>query len=68
MSAQVWADGFGVWHARVPATPHRHEMTAYRAIRSELETRQSAPVPGFALELVADDGVTLTYREAWPEN
>lgn len=61
----TWADGFGVWHAKVPAQPHRHEMTAYQAIRKELEARQGAPLPAFGLAVVSEDAETITYRESW---
>lgn len=64
----TWADASGVWHARVPNTPHRHEMTAYQAIRAEIETRQAAPLPGFGLAVVAEDDTTVTYREDWSRN
>lgn len=65
MTATTWADGFGTWHARVPATPHRHEMTAYQAIRQELEARQSTPVPAFGLVVVSEDAESIVYAEQW---
>lgn len=67
-TAHTWADGFGTWHARVPNQPHRHEMTAYQAIRAELQARQGAPLPGFGLAVVAEDDTTVTYREDWSRN
>jgi hypothetical protein len=43
-------------------------MTAYRAIRAELEARApaGAELPGFGLRVVADDGDAITYAESWP--
>jgi hypothetical protein len=37
--AEVWADGFGVWHARVPRTDDKPRYAAFQSIRAELVAR-----------------------------
>lgn len=63
----VWANGFGVWHARVPVTSDSRRV-AQRAIRRELELR-GAVGKGYrvAIRPVSVDGDrvpgTVTYAE-----
>lgn len=62
----TWADGFGIWHARVPLTPDSRNV-AQRAIRRELEAR-GALGEGYRVRVrqVADAARvrgTVTYAE-----
>jgi len=63
----TWADGFGVWHARVPVTDSRYRdaLTAQAAIAEELAQREG---PNFdrgmvLVEHVSGDSATTVYRE-----
>ena len=63
----TWADGFGVWHARVPLVPRgaaRPEVRALHAIASEITSRDEAG-PGHQVEvlLVEEGQFTAVYRE-----
>ena len=67
MNPSTWADGFGVWHASVPATDDRRSdaAAARKLIRAELEARSALgvrPVFRIKLKYKADD--TLVYCEA----
>lgn len=64
----VWADGFGVWHASVPLTgsPHADALHARRLIIAELVQREG---PNFdpsrvhvTREAVTNHG-TVKYKE-----
>lgn len=60
---RTWADGFGVWHARVKNTYAFPMGVARLAIMHELQQRQGAPVAVPRL-VVAERGETHdTYRE-----
>lgn len=61
----AWADGYGIWHARVPRGPYSEDI-ARDMIRDELEGR-SAISPSYRLlvEHVPEHDTTDTevYRE-----
>jgi hypothetical protein len=64
---RTWADGFGVWHARVPVTDSRYRdaLTAQAAIADELAQREG---PQFdramvLVERVSGGETTVVYRE-----
>jgi hypothetical protein len=67
-SVQTWANGFGIWHARVPVTSDSREV-AHRAIHRELVARDEIrPSDGHRLYIrpVADPDripFTVTYAE-----
>jgi len=62
---RAWADGFGLWHAEVPAT-HPHPATlARRLIRHELTAHGEAK-QGYRLKLDQREPYTpgmLHYKE-----
>lgn len=67
----TWADGFGIWHAIVPAGPSAAHV-ARRLIRSELEERGEIGA-GYVIRLTRDSASSLpscavgryvAYREA----
>ena len=68
MNIGTWADGFGIWHARVPLNTDRRasKRLAKAAILFEIQLRQAAYCPPSAVKLkmvdVADDG-TIHYQE-----
>ena len=67
VSAQVWADGFGTWHVRVPNTPDAY-MVARDAMRDALTARVRDVAPACWTNLVyvrSGDG-SVTYREGVP--
>lgn len=53
----TWADGFGLWHAVVPAGPSAAHM-ARRVIRTELEARGEIRA-GYVIRLKRDDAGSL---------
>ena len=63
----TWADGFGVWHVRVPRDAASPLITARRALRDELtprvrDVRRSIYMrPARVPELDTPD--TIVYRE-----
>jgi hypothetical protein len=67
VNPSTWADGFGIWHASVPATDNRRSDAALARslIMAELEARSAPgvrPVFRIKLKYKADD--TLVYCEA----
>lgn len=72
-NVHTWADGFGLWYARVPVDFSDQESVksaparARRAIRRELSDRDALG-PGYRMNLkwVTEDldGGTTTFREA----
>jgi uncharacterized lipoprotein YmbA len=44
-TAHTWANGFGVWHARVSRTAASPLIAARRALRDELQARESRSAP-----------------------
>lgn len=67
VAVTTWANGFGVWHARVPRNAGFPLIAARRAIRDELLARVKDcrrdvwMYPVRVLEL--DEAETLVYRE-----
>ncbi len=64
----TWADGFGVWHARVPRTTDGvgDFLAAREAIRTELQERAPRGVhveTGAVLRADLSDAATLVYAE-----
>jgi hypothetical protein len=66
----TWADGFGLWHARVPRHAASPLIAARHALRDELTARESASVPtarGLWMHPVRvhalDTDETIVYRE-----
>lgn len=67
---RTWADGYGVWHVRVPREVGTPEATAQRALRDELVARESAgtPVPPEVYTNPVrvpdlDDDTSIVFRE-----
>lgn len=64
---QAWADGFGVWHVRVPRGIPGIIIAARRALRDELTAREANVAREVWLhpERVPDmdDDDTIVYRE-----
>lgn len=66
----TWANGFGVWHARVSRHAASPLIAARRALRDELQARESASAP-VAREVWMrpirapdlDTAETIVYRE-----
>ena len=61
----TWADGYGVWHARVPNGPDAHKA-AKRAILRELRQREKlTPAYSVAVRCIEADPYadTVTYVE-----
>jgi hypothetical protein len=81
-STSTWADGFGTWHARVPAGPMQ-KAVAWEAIVAEHAQRDNrtfdaqrharaymavVEVPtGTACAVACQEG-TAVYRESWPSD
>jgi hypothetical protein len=69
----AWANGFGVWHVRVPRHAVAPLLAARRALRDELEARENPAKlnrdvwlhPVRVEEL--DDAATIVYKEASPD-
>lgn len=63
----TWADGFGRWHARVSKHAAAPLLAARRAIRDELEARNTNLDRRFWTDLERrpeyDDGDTIVYAE-----
>lgn len=69
----VWANGFGVWHVRVPRNAAGPLLAARRALRDELSQRANRSQQGsslarevwlYAVELPElSDAETIVYRE-----
>lgn len=71
MTPTTWADGRGIWHARVSRHAASPVIAARGALRDELQARESPAQPvdrRFWMEAVRvpemDDEDTLVYREA----
>ena len=67
MSVTTWANGYGVWHARVPATSDAHSV-ARRAIQREITARESTSLNYQTRVVLAEDDFnpqpgTVVYRE-----
>lgn len=66
----TWANGFGVWHVRVSRTAASPLIAARRALRDELQARESRANP-VARDVWMrpvrvedlDDESTIVYRE-----
>jgi hypothetical protein len=66
----TWANGFGVWHVRVPRGAASPLIAARRALRDELTARESPSMP-VAREIYMhpervpdlDTADTVVYRE-----
>lgn len=68
MTVHTWANGYGIWHARVPEGPSAAHI-ARHAIRAELKARGDVGA-GYVIRLVkADPAIcdaipgTVVYRE-----
>ena len=68
MDASTWANGFGVWHVRVPKGAASPLTAAQDALRDELQARDANTAERFWVEPVRvpslDDETTIVYREA----
>jgi hypothetical protein len=69
---QTFANGYGVWHARVSRTAASPLLAARRAIRDELKARESSSAPvasrcwrDLVRAPIYDDAETIVYREAF---
>lgn len=66
-AANTWANGFGVWHARVPRNCASPLIAARRALRDELEQRENNVARYVWLDAVRvpelDTDDTVVYRE-----
>lgn len=62
-NVNVWADGFGVWHASVPKGPSAAHI-ARKLIKDELQARGELRF-GYVLYLVREneENGVVTYRE-----
>ena len=57
----TWADGYGVWHARVPNRPDAHKA-AKRAVLRELRQREKL-TPAYSVR----SGASKRIRTATPD-
>lgn len=69
-NVHTWADGFGIWHARVSRNAASPIIAARRALRDELQARESSstPVAPWVWKNPVhvpdyDDAETIVYRE-----
>ena len=58
----TWADGYGLWHAKVP-TGYDQGKVARRAILAELRQRGTVSASRVQVELISCDDEVAHYRE-----
>lgn len=67
---RAWADGFGVWHVRVPAVHPNPRALAVMMLRDELTARDASVAPSVyeqpARAADLDTAETLVYTEGNP--
>lgn len=63
----AWANGFGIWHVRVPRNAASPIIAARARLRDELTLRERNVAPGIWKQPIRvpeyDDDNTIVYRE-----